>query len=229
MAVLANYDEILTVVARDLKDIFFVSSTENRVVPQGYGLMAFDGNSLKNRIQQHKFIEQDPTLEPSFNEVIDKIVSIMNEMASLSFKGSKFLEPSEVKTIQESLENYDERSEKIAEIKKELEQFEEQIQINYSRRIFEQKKEKEYCEEKIEMMENAKKQTMKSNLLKTLWPYDMRTKRFDCKIASLKTRMAKCIFSIEQLTGMRPAASEKDILLFQIQLKNKFTAQASII
>ena len=224
-----SYDEILAMASQDVKDVFFVPSRGPLFTPQELELTISDENSFTNRIQKLKQISQEITLETNFSEIIGKVVSIMHGLASLSYKGSKFLEPSEVKTINDALENRDGKIEKITELKKELEQFEEQIQINYSLRICEQKKERLYFEYQIDMLENEKKQIVKENLSKTLWPYDSRTKRYDCRISLLKIKMAKCTLSLAQLTGMRPAASEKDILLFQIQLKNKFTAQASII
>jgi len=222
MTTLANYGAKIATRASELKDIIFITGAQSQAKFQDDELTTLDASSLRNRIEQMTSIGKEAPLEANYSEAVDRIVSAMNNMASLSYKGAKFLEPSEVKTILDSLENYEERLEKIAEIKKELEEFKKRIQTNYSQKIHEQKEERFSCENQLEMLEKAKIQKMKENLLRTLWPYDVMTERYNRNIESLKTRITKCNFNIQQLTGMRPAANEKDIMLFQFQLKAKF-------
>lgn len=228
MQILENHIQISNADSRDLKNIVYVSRNKPQVGAKRLNNVESKvASSLKLRIQQCKQAQVNDlssVLESDFNldEVIGKIVSTMNKMASVEFKGSVFIEPCEVNTIKELLVNYEERSAKIAQIKRELETFSTQIQTNYSKRIFEQKKEKVGCEDQIEVLEVERQQLILARLTKFCWPYDSTVKRYDLKIKALKTRAAKCGFQIEQLTGMRPAANAKDILLFQTELKGKF-------
>jgi len=181
-------------------------------------------NSERKKMVTEYTNSKELTLEDNLDEIINMVVSKMNSIASLSYKCSKFLEPVEIKKIQESLKIHVEKSENIKAVKNELELFQEQIQIVYERRISQQKKERLYYEDQINRLETAKKEVMGANLSRMLWPHDERTKRFNTTIASLKAKIVKCNFKLRQLTSMRPAANEKDILVFQMQLKNKFAA-----
>jgi len=215
MAILTNYDEFLAVKSLDVKDVFFVTGKEPEREVEDQDIIGFVVSNNTN---------QEKVFDFKANEIIDKIVTSMNDIANVETKGHKFIEPNEIATIKNTLVNYEARIEKLIEIKKELEKFEDQIKTNYTEKIREQKHELTSCEEQIEMLENTKEQFIKQRLSRFLWPYDAKTKRCDLKIAALKTRIKKCALKIDQLSGMRPAADEKDILLFQMQLKNKFVA-----
>ena len=215
MAILTNYDEFLAVEALDVKDVFFVTGKEPPTAAKDQDIIGF---IVSNAANQKKVFELDA------KEVINKIVSSINDIAGAAFKGSKFIEPSEIETIKQTLANYEARNEKLAEIKKELEKFGTQIKTKYTQNIDAQINERTSCTEQIEMLMNARQEVIRKRLLRLAWPYDEKTKAYERKIAALKVRVAKHNYKIEQLAGMRPAADEKDILLFQLQLKSKFAA-----
>lgn len=213
MTILKNYNEFSEVEALEVKDVLFVTGKETQKTVNAEDLLG----CIVSKVS-----DPNKNSEPDTREFINNIMSSINDVAGASAKGSKFIEPYEIEKIKKNLTHFEARSEKLTAIKNELEKFGSQIKMNYVNKIDEAMKGRAGCLEQIEMLTNARQEVIKKRLLQLTWPYDEKTKTYERKIAALKIRVAKYNYMIKQLSGMRPAANEKDILMFQVKLKSKF-------
>lgn len=154
--------------------------------------------------------------------IVNKIASAMNDMANIKYKGSTFLEPCEVENVKKILDTEECDAEIKTKFEKELTNFQEQIKVNYVQQIAEYTDKKMLYDEQIERLECLKKQLVMERLSQMSWPYDEKTREYDRKISSLKIQSERYSQRIEEIKSLRPAAKEKDILIFQVQLKEKF-------
>ncbi|MDD3436966.1 MAG: hypothetical protein PHC64_07440 [Candidatus Gastranaerophilales bacterium] len=63
-------------------------------------------------------------------------------------------------------------------------------------------------------------------LTRILWPYDGKTKQYDSQITKCKLQIQQCEQKIATLQESRPTANEKDILIYQMHLKEKYIKAA---
>ena len=160
--------------------------------------------------------------EIAIDLLVDKIARALKSAANSQFKGTTFLEPQEVENVKKSLATEHCDNNQKAELEKELTKFQAEITSNYRQKIKECNEKKIYLEKQIGILTNIKNHLVVERLTKMLWPFNNETAKYEAKIASLKIQAAKCEQKIEAIEAMRPAAGEKDLLLFEIQLKDKF-------
>lgn len=164
----------------------------------------------------------EKTAEPSYDEIINKVTSAIKTKASSQYKGTNFIEPIEIEEIKKMLITEDCANNQKSELEKELTRFQEEITNNYYHTLTELKETIIDSKTQIERLEEVKKQVVMKKLSKMSWPYDENTKKYDAKIANLKIQLARAEQKLEEIEAFTPAANEKDILLFQVQLKDKF-------
>jgi len=157
--------------------------------------------------------------------IIDKISNEMNKIANLRWKGHTFIEPSEIENIKKNILTVDKRiTKKGAELQKELTGFQERIFSDYRNMVSEYHSKKMDCLAQIDILESEKRQLVMKKLSQGLWPFDKKIKAYDTQIANLKLKFKRYTQKLETVEAMRPAANEKEILMFQMELKEKFAA-----
>ncbi len=153
----------------------------------------------------------------------------IKKYANSTHKYSEYLEPNEIEQIKRALVEFSNNHENTSEFKKEmledLTSFQQQILTNHKERITELVKEKEICEKQLRIAECEKNQLIMERLSQIVWPYDAKTKEYDQKIAQLQVKVQQYTTKIKNQKDMRPAANERDILLYTMHLREKFAAR----
>jgi len=207
-----NLDEFLGVKAQDVVDVVFVSGEGKELAAQERDAIAFNvANETSNE-----------TYEVDFDYIINAVVSSMTNVAKLPTKKSTFIEPNEIEAIKKSLNSYSADCEAIDEFRLALTIFQEKIQIEYAQKIKLYNDERIVFEAQIDSLEAAKRKIVNKRLSQMLWPFDEQTRKYDSQIDSLKIRAGRCAQKANAIMAMRPAANEKDLLVFKAQLKQKF-------
>ncbi len=167
-----------------------------------------------------------------FSEDYRKILSMTNmsiKMLSTSYyKESTYLEACDIDQIKASLNNYANKDQKVLEFKQniihDLTQFQRQIKDKHLQEVIQITKQHQEFVKMVTTLEAEKEQLVRSRLAKMAWPYDAKTKEYDNKIAMAKARVEQFAQKVEALKDKKPVASEKDIIVFQMSLKEKFAA-----
>lgn len=150
-----------------------------------------------------------------------KIVSQTNMallQASNSFtKQSPSLVASDIEAIKDKLISFNCESAYADEFKKsvinKLDNFKKNIHEEHYSRICEYRKKQLVIENQIIALENE------INNQKTIWPFNAKTKECQVKLESLKAQSLQLSEKIVRLSNIKPQATEKDILMLQIELK----------
>lgn len=169
-------------------------------------------------------------VEREYEQAREKMLNFtensIKKYAYYSLKMNISLEPHEIEQVKKALVNYTCNCEKINELKKELLEdlttFQYQI-IAEQREIFlELINEKDNYEKQIKVLEYEKNKLIMERLSQIVWPYDAKTKKYDQKIAQLQVKVEQYAKKIENSKSMRPVATEKDLLLYKMHLREKF-------
>lgn len=196
---------------------------------------AEDENIIKNVALAIKkeFVSTYPEKkeEKISDEEHDKILNMTSlsvKMYSNSYyKSTPYLDSMDIEQIKNALKNYASKQENVKEFKKalvdDLTEFGQQIKEKHFQKISEMVKEKHTCENEAKHFESLKNQLVMERLSKIVWPYDSKTKEYDTKIAALQSKVEYYTQKITNLQSLRPMATEKDILLYQMHLKEKYS------
>ena len=185
-------------------------------------------NSTKSEFLNYisKQISEE-NLKKDYQKIIKHTTITMKTLANAYYKDCAFLESSDIEHIKTSLHNYvnnDKRVEKFKNaIIEDLTQIQNQIETNHVKKLKNLEKEKELCEKQVKVLDFAKNKLIMDRLSKVQWPYDSKTKEYESKIAGLKIKIEKDQQKIEELQKNRPSADEKDILIYQLRLKEKYS------
>lgn len=163
-------------------------------------------------------------------EKLLKLTSMSVKMYATSYyKSFTSLEPLEIEQIKTALANYKNDNKRINEFKSELiedlTKFQHQIKINQVQKLNELRKQRQLMERQLRIFSVEKHKLIMDRLLKIAWPYDEKTKEYDRKISTLEKQLERNEQKIINLKTMRPMANEKDILIYQMHLKEKFAKQ----
>lgn len=161
--------------------------------------------------------------------MLDLTEASIKKYANSEYKVGRYLEPNEIEQIKKALVEFSKNHEKTAAFKQEiiedLAAFQQQIFTTHKERIVEFAKEKENCEKQLRILECQKHQLIMDRLANIVWPYDAKTKEYDQKIAQLQAKVEQYTNKIKNQKEMRPAANEKDILLYTMHLREKFAVR----
>lgn len=161
-----------------------------------------------------------------YNKIFNQTTLSLKRLSNSNYKATVGLEPSEIEHIKASLNNYACNDERVAEFKQQiiedLSTFQKQIKTSYIEKIAEYNKKKQLCEKQIKVYENEKNKTIMERLSRIVWPYDEKTKELDNKIAALEIQAKQYEQKATLAATMRPVANEKEILIYEMQLKEKF-------
>lgn len=168
--------------------------------------------------------EENVTLD--YEKILNMTSLSIKMFANSFYKSSEFLEPSDIEQIKDSLNNYVNNNEKVVEFKNailnDLTKFQKQIKVNHVQKLAELEKQRQFSEKQLRVLEFEKQKLVMDRLSKIAWPYDAKTKEYDSKIAASQMQVQKLAQKIEELQHMRPAANEKEILLYRMYLTEKY-------
>lgn len=185
-------------------------------------------NAIKNDLVNYcSKMNEEQGFSTDCQRILKSIIISIKMFANFYYKNSIYLEISDIEHIKNSLNNYENKNKKINEFKQELiddlTEFQTEIKTKHVQRINDLIKERQFCEKQIRVLEFEKNKLITARLSKIIWPYDKKTKEYDSKIAQLEIKTQQCINKIENLRKMKPIANEKDILIYKLRLKEKFT------
>lgn len=193
-----------------------------------------DSNVLNDisGIIKSKYIVYFPAeTEEDYCEDYDKLLSMtsiaLKKHANSNYKSTPYLEPSDIEHVKICLNNLKNEQEQVKQFKidliNDLTNFQRQIEVNYRQRISELEKENSVCAKQMRILDLEKHKLIMDRLSKILWPYNSTTKDYDAKIANLEIKIKRNKTKIEELKVMRPAANEKEVMLYIMHLKEKYT------
>lgn len=166
--------------------------------------------------------------EQARKEILNFTINSIKKYAYYSLKTHTFLEPYEVEQVKKALVNYTTNCEQADEFKQELledlTRFQHQIMGSQREKFMELINEKDNFEKQIKVLEYEKNTLVRERLAQIAWPYDAKTKKYDQQIAQLQAKVAQYTKKLENSKNMRPAANQKDILLYTMHLREKFAA-----
>jgi len=159
-------------------------------------------------------------------KIIRHTTSAIRRYATSQFKSVIGLEPLEIDQIKSALRNFsclNQYAQKIKnEIIEDLTDFQVYIKENHNKNIKENLRQKELCEREIKVLKYKKNKLVFERLAKIVWPYDAKTKEFDNKVIALGIKAKQYEQKILMGKQNRPVANEKEILLYEMKLKEKF-------
>lgn len=168
-------------------------------------------------------------IKADFERIIRHTTMSMKNLANAYYKTGTYLESSDIEQIKTSLNEYAKDDLKICQFKVSLIEDLTKIQTNIQTKFYEKlanlNAEKVFCQKQVRIIEFAKNKLIMDRLSKVQWPYDAQTQEYDNKLAGLKIKIENYERKIEELKNKRPSADEKDILIYQMQLKEKYIAR----
>lgn len=186
-------------------------------------------NAIKNGFVSYCSKVNEEQASDDCEKILNLTALSIKTFANSCYKSSAYLEPSDIEQIKNSLNNYSNNPERINEFKQELvndlTDFQKQIKARHFERIAEMTKEKQFCDKQIRVLDFEKSKLIMDRLSKIVWPYDEKTQAYDNKIAQLQIKAQQYTKKIENMKKMRPAANEKDILIYSMQLKERFASK----
>lgn len=204
------------------KDSFLLEleSTENKSVENAT-------IAIKNGFANfYSTVKEEPEHNKDCEQVLNLTVIAIKKYANSHYKFNTSLEPNEIEQIKKALIGYVNNNDKVNALKKEiledLTAFQNNILSNHKQKITELAKEKEACQKQLRIYECDKHKLIMDRLSKIVWPYDEKTREYDQKIAQLQAKVEQYVQKIANLNSMRPAANERDLLMYNLHLKEKF-------
>lgn len=202
-----------------LNDIMTLESETKEVVT----------NTIQNA-QNYVSTTREENVVLDYQKILNMTSLSIKMFANSYYKSSEFLEPSDIEQIKDSLNNYANSNEKVIEFKtailNDLTKFQKQIKTNHVQKLAELERQKQFCEKQLNVITFEKNKLVMERLSKVIWPYDSKTKEYDSKIAALQLQLQKYQQKIYDLQQMRPAANEKEILLYRMYLNEKYSKKS---
>lgn len=168
-----------------------------------------------------------PDISSDYRKILSQTTLSMNKVANSYYKNSAYLDIREIDQIKDALNNFALNDARTMAFKREiiddLSDFQKQIKSNYVEKIANLNKQKQDCERQIKIFEFEKNKLIMDRLSKILWPYDQKTKKYDNDISALQAKVTQYTEKIASAQQMRPLANEKDILIYTMRLKNKYS------
>ena len=217
-----NNSEVMDSEVRDSAGIVFVSGMKEDAVSVSNDVLALNIATSLNELNFDSLTKNGLT-DDNLDIVVDKVVSAISCVASLQFKGSSFVEPQEIDQVKKILQGESCNIYTKKQIEQELTNFQNKINSEYKDKIKEYSAAKIELEDKLDVLESRKSKLVAERLAQFAWPFDEQTRAYDRKIYEFKARIRSFELKIQSVEAMRPAAREKDILVFQHQLKEKFS------
>ncbi len=196
---------------------------------------AEDANTIRNATLaiKNEFVASYPpqkmdeefSLE-EYNKVLSLTTLSVKMYANSYYKSNPYLDSKDIDQIKKALNGYTSDKQKIKEFKKslidDLTAFQKQINENHVKKLVDLTKQKRLLERDVQILDFEKNKLIMDRLSKIVWPYDAKTKEYDNKIAAAQSKIEYYAQKIADIESLRPMANEKDILLYQLKLKEKY-------
>lgn len=197
-------------------------------------------NTIQNTIST---ISKEPVLyapkenaefKTDYDRVLHLTLISLRTHSTSEFKSHEYLNLNDVDSIKNALRNYCNNNERIAEFKKELiddlTKFQDKINTKHIERIDALTKQKENIENQIKLLEKEQIKLNLQKMPKFFWSNSNRPlKECEAKIAALKGQSQQCTNKIGILKQEGPTANEKDILIHQMLLKEKYNQKIKLL
>lgn len=175
----------------------------------------------------------DSETNAEYERMLNLTTISLKMYATSYYKKTEFLESSDIDQIKAALHNYVNQDETLTEFKQELigdlSEFQKKIKANHLQKLFVIAKQKQEYEKQVRAME-AEKSTLTANKVSTMLGLNKsKIKELDAKINAQKSQVKKCAMKIADLEQAHPTANEKDILLYQLSLKEKYAKKAKTL
>ena len=170
----------------------------------------------------------NPQASGDYEKVVRFVAMSMKNMSNAYYKTSTFLDTQDVEQIKSALNNYIKADLKDCSFKKsimeDLTDIQNKIKTKHIQKQKDLENEKTACERQAKVLEFAKSKLIMDRLSKIQWPYDSKTQEYENQIQKLIIKAEKSGQKLEELKKMRPVADEKDILIYQMNIKEKYLA-----
>lgn len=199
----------------------FVSTKEKKKTEDNNDLLALNiagSLDLKTGFQQKNLAEAK--LKMTVNNVTSAIVNISQRR----FKETPCLRLDEFNSIKAMLAKQDCNTVEKQKIESALTFFQDKIKQDYTATIQECMNNMMTYETAIDNLEEQKRKIIVERLTNFSWPFNETTRAYDNKIFNLKCKLHQCRTQLEDVEIMGPAANEKDIVFFNMFLKEQFAA-----
>lgn len=158
---------------------------------------------------------------------IVKLTSIsIKSMSNAYFKSRCYLAINDIDKIKDSLNNFSSDNSKVkvfkAQMIDELSSFQERITMNHVETLRKMRKEKSTLERNAKELEAEKNKIVRERLAKVQWPYTQRTKEIDTTLEKITLQVERYTQRIQEMEELPPIAEEKDLILYQMQFKEKY-------
>lgn len=168
--------------------------------------------------------------EEDCNSDVKKIIKLtsmsLKTITKASYNPDGSLNPADIEQIKMSLANYRHDCLKVNKFQEklidDLTDFQDTIKKNYSQKINELVKTKRDMAKQIRVLNYEKNKLIMNRLYKILWPYDKKTQEYTNQINKLTMQVEQYNRKLDELKNNGPVAKEKDILIYQMHLKDKY-------
>lgn len=189
-------------------------------------------DSICQKIKEYKDNCNVVTFDEEYKKVLNLTSLSVKTFANALSKDSTYLESNDIDRIKNSLISYNNKDEKIKAFKDELindlSEFQRQIERKHNQQIIEYKNQAQIYQRELRAIQNERNEAVLTKLFNIAWPNNSKAKEYENKMATLKTKAETCIKRVTELQSMPPVANEKDILLYQLHLKEKYALKANL-
>jgi len=183
-------------------------------------------NTICLRIKDYKDACNVYTFEDEYSKILKLTTLSVKTFSNALSKDSIYLEINEIDRIKNALLTHHNKSAELEafkeELMKDLSEFQGQIETKHNKQILDYRKQMQVYETEIKNITNEKNKITLEKLLSVAWLQGSKTKEFENKIALLRAKIEKCSKLIKELESSTPTANEKDVLMYQIHLKDKY-------
>ena len=156
------------------------------------------------------------------SKILSHTAMSMKMYANSCYKATEFLEISEIDRIKSSLTYYLDSDSKLENFKKELIEdlsyFQKQIRTNHVQKIVDITKQKQqYEKERTDL--NTGYKPAKTNF----WSANPQKQEHAIRVATIQAKIEQLSQKLAELQQTRPLANAKDILLYRMYMKEKYS------
>lgn len=166
------------------------------------------------------------TTKDNLKKVLSHAYMSIKTTAYACYKSDAYLETTDIDNIKKALNSKKETDMKVIQFKEnltaDLDCFQNKIKINHTKKINNLIEEKRNYEKQLEALKGEKQQILSDGFSKFMCIFTTRSKDLESKIESAQVQIQNCIDKIEELEHSTPTATEKDVILYQRHLKEKY-------
>lgn len=164
--------------------------------------------------------------EHEYTRVVN-LTSLSVKTFAYSFtKEQAFLDKGDIDKIKNALNNYVNDNEKVNSFKNELiedlNQFQKGIESKHAKQIAEYKNQKQIYENEMRTVWTERDNLATTGFSKIFGNNNSKLKEYESKLILLRSKIAQLNQRIQELEKSLPIANEKDILMYQMHLKEKY-------